>query len=103
MLTIISYELITVNVLTFTSIKIIKFSNVAYISNFMINIVFESILKGKRLHLNIQHRYLHQNEKAIILIFKIENHYLIENNIKSIANVFAIKVRSVTRFETVYK
>ena len=69
----------------------------------MINIVFENILKEKRLHFNTQHRYLYQNEKTINFAFKIENHYVIENNIKNIANVFVIKIRSITRFETAYK
>ena len=102
MLTIASYESIAVNVQTLIDIKIIKLLNVAYISDFMINIVFGNILKEKRLHFNIQHRHLHQNEKAVAFISKIENHYVIENNIKSIANVFAAKARSDTRFETVY-
>ena len=87
----------------FIDIKIIKFLNVVYISDFIINIVFESILKEKELHFNIQHRYLHQNKKTIVFVFKIENYYVIKNNIKSIANVFVIKVRSVMRFETAYK
>ena len=59
LLTIVSYKSITVNVQTFIDINIIKLLNVAYISDFIINIVFENILKEKRLYFNIQHRYLH--------------------------------------------
>ena len=103
LLTIVSYESITVNVQIFIDIKIIKLLNVAYILDFTINIVFENILKEKELHFNIQHRHLYQNEKAIVFILKIENYYMIENNIKNIVNVFATKTRSITRFETVYK
>ena len=31
------------------------------------------------------------------------NYYVIENNIKNIANIFAAKTRSVTKFEIIYK
>ena len=63
LLTIVSYESIIVNVQTLIGIKIIKLLNIAYISDFMINIVFESILKEKELHFNTQHRHLHQMKK----------------------------------------
>ena len=58
-LTIISYKSIIVNVQTFIDIKIIKFLNVVYISDYMMNIVFENILKEKELHFDTQHRHLH--------------------------------------------
>ena len=69
----------------------------------MINIVFESILKEIKLHFNIQHRHLYKNKKLIAFVLKIENHYVIENNIKNIINIFIIKINSVTKFETFYK
>ena len=76
-LTIVLYKLITVNVQTLIDKKIIKLLNVAYIRNFMINIVFKSVLK-KKVYFNIQHRHIHQNKKAIIFVFKIKNHYVIK-------------------------
>ena len=66
----------------------------------MINIVFESILKEKELHFNIQHCYLHRNEQSIIFVSKVENYYIIENNIKNTANVFITKTDLIIKFET---
>ena len=103
LLTIIIYEIIIINVQIFIDNKIITLINVAYILNFMINIVFKSILKEKKLHFNIFYRYLHRNEQSIVFIFKIKNHYIIENNIKNIENVFIIKIDSVTKFKSFYK
>ena len=103
MLTINIYEIITINVQTFIDNRIIILTNVAYISNFMINIVFESILKEKELHFNIQHRYLHRNKQSAVFVPKIENYYVIKNNIKSTANVFITKIDSVIKFENSYK
>ena len=103
MLTINVYKTITINVQTFIDNKILTLINVAYILNFMINIVFENILKEKKLHFDILHRHLHQNEQSIVFILKVENHYVIKNNIKNIANVFIIKIDSITKFENLYK
>ena len=69
----------------------------------MINIVFENILKEKELHFNILHRHLHRNEQSIAFISKVENHYVIENNVKSTANVFITKIDSIIKFENFYK
>ena len=103
MLAVNAYEIVMINIQIFIDNRIITLINVAYISNFMINIVFESILKEKKLHFNILHRHLHRNEQSIVFIFKIENHYVIKNNIKNIINVFITKVCSVTKFESFYK
>ena len=59
MLTIVLYELMIINIQIFIDKKIIKFLNIVYISNFMMNIVFENILEEKELHFDIQHRYRH--------------------------------------------
>ena len=69
----------------------------------MINIVFESILEEKKLHFNILHRHLHRNEQSVAFVFKVKNYYVIENNIKSIANVFITKIDLITKFENFYK
>ena len=57
--------------------------NVTYVLDFMINIVAESILEDKELHFDIQHRHFHRNNSAIILMFKIKAHYVLEDNRKS--------------------
>ena len=103
MLTINIYKIITINVQIFIDNKIITLINIAYILNFMINIVFKSILKEKELHFNIFHRHLHQNKQSAAFVFKIKNHYIIEDNIKSNANVFIIKIDSTTKSENSYK
>ena len=103
MLTINVYETITINVQILIDNRIIILINVAYISNFMINIVSGSILKEKKLHFDILQRHLHRNGQSVAFVLKVENHYVIENNIKSTANVFIIKIDSVTKFENFYK
>ena len=105
LLSIKAYEKIIINIQTIIEDEkdIILLINVAYISNFMINIVFESILEEKKLHFDIEHRHLHRKKKAIFFAPKMKNHYVIKNNIKSIANVFIAKIDPVTKFETAYK
>ena len=56
--------------------------NVIYVLNFMINIVAENIFKDKKFHFNTQHRHLHRNDSAVVYVFKIKNHYVLENNKK---------------------
>ena len=97
------YKTIMINVQIFIDNRIITLTNVAYILNFMINIVFESILKEKKLHFDTLYRHLHRNEQSIVFVLKIKNHYVIEDNIKSIANVFITKVDPITKFENFYK
>ena len=103
MLTINVYKTIIINVQIFINNKIIILINVAYILNFMINIVFENILKEKKLHFDIFYRHLHRNEQSIAFISKIKNYYIIENNIKSIVNIFITKIDSITKFENFSK
>ena len=103
LLTIIVYKIVMINVQIFIDNKIITLINVVYILNLMINIVFESILKEKKLHFDIQYRHLHRNEQSTIFIFKVENHYVIKNNIKNTANVFITKINSITKFKNLYK
>ena len=69
----------------------------------MINIVFESILKAKELHFDIEHHHLHRKEKVVFFAFRVKNHYILKNNIKSTANVFNAKITSITKFEILYK
>ena len=54
--------------------------NVVYVSDFMVNIVAGSILEDKGLHFDTQHRHLHQNGSAIILVPRIGAHYVLEDN-----------------------
>ena len=68
--------------------------NVIYVSNFIINIVAESILEDKRFHFDTQHRHLHRNDFIVVYVFRIKNHYVFENNKKSEeVIVFAIFIR----------
>ena len=83
--------------------NIILLINVVYILNFMINIVFENILKEKELHFNTKYRHLHRKKKAIFFALKVKNHYVLKNNIKSTVNVFITKVISAIKFEISYK
>ena len=57
--------------------------NVIYVLNFIINVVAESILKDKKLHFDILHRYLHRNNFVVILMLRAKAHYVLENNKES--------------------
>ena len=56
--------------------------NVIYVLNFLINIVVESIFENKRFYFDIQHCHFHRNDFTVIYVFKVENHYVFENNKK---------------------
>lgn len=68
--------------------------NVVYVPNFMVNIVAGSILEDKGLHFDTQHRHLHKNGTAIVLVPRVGAHYVLEDNRKSIEGVFTTSVRT---------
>ena len=67
--------------------------NVIYVSDFLINIVAESILEDKELHFDTQHRHLHRNGSPIILVPKISAHYVLKDN-REPEGVFATFIRA---------
>ena len=87
------YDKMTIKVITSNEKKIMTLLNVIYISDFMINIVADSILKNKELHFNTQHRHLHRNDSTVVLIFRVELHYVFEDNKES-------KFKEMTAFAT---
>lgn len=56
--------------------------NVAYVPNFMVNIVSGIILADKGLHFDTQHRHLYRNAVPIVLVARVESHYVLEDNTK---------------------
>ena len=78
-----TYDKIKINVKTLNEKDIMTLINVIYVSNFMINVVAESILKNKELHFDTQHHYLHRNDFVVILMLRAKTHYILENNKKS--------------------
>ena len=71
--------------------------NVCYVSNFIINIVANSILVDKELHFDIEHNYLYRKSVFVILVSKIKAYYVLKNN-KTFqkVNSFAVIVRKNT-------
>ena len=57
-----------------------KFLNVNYVFDFIINIVANNIFANKNLHFDTIHNHLHENNKLIVFVFKINAHYVFENN-----------------------
>ena len=98
-----AYERIQINIQAATAIGngkekgIIELTNVAYIPDFMINIVSGSILEAKELHFDTEHHHLHRKGKAVFFAPRVENHYVLENNTKSTANVFSAKATSAAK------
>ena len=83
-----TYDILIIKVNTLIEKNNMQLLNVIYISNFMINVIAESILAKKKFHFNTQHCHFHRNDFAIFLMFKISAHYVLENN-KKFKKVFA--------------
>ena len=73
--------------------KLMKFLNVNYVFDFMINIVANNILANKKLHFDTTHNYLHKNDILIVFVSRINAHYVFENNKFEKINVFVVIVR----------
>ena len=83
-----------ISVNTFKKKKQMKLLNVNYVSNFMINIVVESIFVDKEFHFDTAHDHLHKNDIFVVLVSRIKAHYVFENN-KNFEemSIFAVIVR----------
>ena len=92
-LSILTYDRMRINVDTLTEKKSMKFLNVNYVSNFMINIVARNILADKELHFDTTHEHLHRNDASIVFVSRVETHYVLENNRFEKMSVFAVIVR----------
>ena len=90
---ILAYHQMRVNVNTLTEKKSMKFLNVNYVFDFMINIVANNILANKELHFDTTHDHLHKNDTSIFLVLKVNAHYVFENNRFEKMNVFVVIVR----------
>ena len=80
---IIAYKRIIINVFEENEKKnIIQLTNVIYILNFMTNIVSSTILENKKIYIDSENRRLYREDKTIIIFIRIDDHYLLKNNIK---------------------
>ena len=84
-----------INVNTFTKKKSMKFLNVNYVFDFMINIVANNILENKEMYFNTKHRHLYRKETQtfLVLVSKIDAHYVLEDNRSEEMSIFAVFVR----------
>ena len=90
------YDRMRITINTFTKKKIMKLLNVSYVSNFIINIVADSILVDKKFHFNTTHDHFHKNDTFVVLISRINAHYVFENNkIFKKVKSFAVIVRKI--------
>ena len=94
-LSILTYDRIRLNVNTFKKKSTMKLLNVCYVFDFMINIVANNILENKDVHFNTEHRHLYQKESQIslILVSRVDAHYVLEDNRFEEMNIFVIIVR----------
>ena len=77
-----TYDTMIIKVNTSTEKNTMILLNVIYISDFMVNVVAESILDDKRFHFDTQHRHLHRNDFFIVLVLRIDAHYVLKDNRK---------------------
>ena len=71
-----------------------KFLNVSYVSNFIINIVAKNIFVDKKFYFDTTHNYLHKNNTFVVFVLRIKTHYVFKNN-KNFEeiNIFAVIIR----------
>ena len=79
-LSILAYDRMRINVNTFTEKKSMKLLNVNYVFDFMINIVANNIFANKELHFDTAHDHLHRNDTSIVLVSRVNAHYVLEDN-----------------------
>ena len=84
------YNQIRIIIIIFKEKEVITFTNVCYVSNFIINVIANSILIDKELYFDIQYNYLYRNETSVVLVLRIREHYVLEDNSKEIVVSFAI-------------
>ena len=90
---ILTYDRMRIDVDIFIKKKSMKFLNVNYVFDFMINIVANSIFVNKNLYFDTTHDHFYKNDKSIVHVSKINAHYVFENNKFEKMNIFAITVR----------
>ena len=77
---VVAYGGITLNVKTPTGKGVITITNVAYIPDFMVNVVSGSMLEDKGIHFVPEHRLLHHNGQTMMLVTRNGGHYVLEDN-----------------------
>ena len=92
---ILAYDRMRINVSTLTEKKSMKLLNVSYVSDFMINIVADSILENKEMHFSTKHRHLYRKETQIsfVLVSKVGAHYVLEDNRSEEMSIFVVIVQ----------
>jgi hypothetical protein len=83
--TIDSYEIVTIFLKSPTDLKTMTLENVAYISNFMTNLIAQSLLKRKGLCFDDWKMHLHVEDATVVNVQAYDEHYLLENNTSSSA------------------
>jgi hypothetical protein len=81
--TIDSYEIVTIFLKSPTGFKTMTLENVAYIPNFMANLVAQSLLKRKGLCFDDWKMHLHVEGATVVNVQAYGGHYLLENNTSS--------------------
>lgn len=74
--------------------------DVAYVPEFMTNLVGGSILEDKGLYFDNQRRHLHRDGKTVGLVSRVGRHYVLEDNRDTSKGVFAAKTDNPTRAGT---
>ena len=97
------YDRMIINVDTFTKKQSIKFLNVNYVFDFMINIVANNILIDKKFHFDTTHDHFHRNDIFVVFVFKIKTHYVFENNKKFEKMINFAIVTIIVRKNTISK
>jgi hypothetical protein len=83
------FESIKIIVATLTDLKEITLLNVAYIANFITNLVSQNRLYVKNLYFDNWKLHLHRDESTMITVKRYNEHYLLKNNITAFASASA--------------
>ena len=74
-----------------------KFLNVNYVSNFIINIVAKSIFVDKKFYFDTTHDYFYKNDIFVVFVSRINVHYIFKNN-KNFEKMKSFVVTMITLF-----
>ncbi len=77
------FETISIIVAILNNLQLMILINVAYVSDFMINCVFQSQLKRRQMFFDEWKKHLHHKDKTLTWVKSWNEHYLMKNNLSS--------------------
>ena len=78
----------------------VELTNVIYIPNFMANLVSCSILEDKEVYIDSENRRFHRRGQIVITFIRVDEHYLLKDNITKDSPIFALATSISVKLRT---